>query len=51
MSEIKLNLLDSHNTIIGTVHGSTGDRLVAAFASPLKSSTDFTDYTDYKMEY
>ncbi|HEX6730814.1 MAG TPA: hypothetical protein VF074_12405, partial [Pyrinomonadaceae bacterium] len=33
MSEIKLNLLDSHNTIIGTVHGSTGDRLVAALSA------------------
>ncbi len=33
MSEIKINLLDSHTTIIGTVHGSVGDRLVAALSA------------------
>jgi hypothetical protein len=33
MSEIKLNLLDSHTLLVGTVHGSTGDRLVAALSA------------------
>ena len=33
MSEIKINLLDSHSTVIGTVHGSVGDRLVAALSA------------------
>ena len=33
MSEIKLNLLDSHTLVVGTVHGSTGDRLVAALSA------------------
>ena len=33
MSEIKLNLLDSHTTIIATVHGSVGDALVAALSA------------------
>ena len=33
MSEIKLNLLDSHTTLIATVHGSVGDALVAALSA------------------
>jgi hypothetical protein len=33
MSEIKLKLLDSHTLLVGTVHGSTGDRLVAALSA------------------
>src|SRR5262245_60200022 len=33
MSEIKINLLDSHSTLIATVHGSVGDRLVAALSA------------------
>jgi len=33
MSEIKLNLLDSHTSIIATVHGSVGDALVAALSA------------------
>lgn len=33
MSEIKLNLLDSHASIIATVHGSIGDALVAALSA------------------
>jgi len=33
MSEIKINLLDSHSTAIGTVHGSVGDLLVAALSA------------------
>ena len=33
MSEIKLNLLDSHTLLVGTVHGSVGDRLVAALSA------------------
>lgn len=33
MSEIKLNLLDSHSSIIATVHGSVGDALVAALSA------------------
>ena len=37
MSEIKLNLLDSHNSIIATVHGSVGDALVAALSAEPKT--------------
>ena len=37
MSEIKLNLLDSHNLIIATVHGSVGDALVAALSAEPKT--------------
>jgi hypothetical protein len=33
MSELKLDLLDSHTTLVGTVHGSIGDRLVAALSA------------------
>ena len=33
MSEIKLNLLDSHTLLTATVHGSVGDRLVAALSA------------------
>lgn len=33
MSEIKLNLLDSQTSIIGTIHGSVGDALVAALSA------------------
>ena len=33
MSEIKINLLDSQSIVIGTVHGSVGDRLVAALSA------------------
>ena len=33
MSELKLNLLDSRNSIIATVHGSVGDALVAALSA------------------
>ena len=33
MSEIKLNLLDSHTLVIATVHGSIGDALVAALSA------------------
>lgn len=37
MSEIKLNLLDSHKSIIATVHGSVGDALVAALSADPKT--------------
>lgn len=37
MSEIKLNLLDSHNSIIATVHGSVGDALIAALSAEPKT--------------
>ena len=37
MSEIKLNLLDSHNSVIATVHGSVGDALVAALSAEPKT--------------
>ena len=33
MSEIKLNLLDSHTLLTATVHGSVGDALVAALSA------------------
>jgi len=33
MSEIKLNLLDSHTLVTATVHGSVGDALVAALSA------------------
>ena len=33
MSEIKLNLLDSHTLLTATVHGSIGDALVAALSA------------------
>jgi len=33
MSEIKLNLLDSHTSIHATVYGSVGDALVAALSA------------------
>jgi hypothetical protein len=33
MSEIKLNLIDSQTVLSGTIHGSTGDRCVAALAA------------------
>lgn len=33
MSEIKLNLLDSHTSVTATVHGSIGDALVAALSA------------------
>ena len=33
MSEIKLNLLDSHTLLAATVLGSVGDALVAALAA------------------
>jgi hypothetical protein len=33
MSEIKLNLLDSHSLLTATVHGSVGDALVAALSA------------------
>src|SRR5690349_12173513 len=37
MSEIKLNLLDSHTSIHATVHGSVGDALVAALSAEPKT--------------
>ncbi|HXR99854.1 MAG TPA: hypothetical protein VN724_04770 [Pyrinomonadaceae bacterium] len=37
MSEIRLNLLDSHNSINATVHGSVGDALVAALSAEPKT--------------
>jgi hypothetical protein len=37
MSEIKLNLLDSHTSIRATVHGSVGDALVAALSAEPKT--------------
>lgn len=33
MSEIKLNLVDSHSTYVGTIHGSIGDCCVAALSA------------------
>jgi len=33
MSEVKLNLIDSENILTGTVHGSVGDRCVAALSA------------------
>ncbi len=33
MSEIKLNLVDSHSTYVGTIHGSIGDYCVAALSA------------------
>jgi hypothetical protein len=33
MSEIKLNLVDSHTILVGTIHGSTADRCVAALSA------------------
>lgn len=33
MSEIKLNLLDSHTLLTATVHGSVGDALIAALSA------------------
>jgi hypothetical protein len=33
MSEIKLNLLDSHTLLTATIHGSVGDALVAALSA------------------
>ena len=33
MSEVKLNLIDSQTTLVGTIHGSTGDRCVAALSA------------------
>lgn len=33
MSEIKLNLVDSQTTLVGTTHGSVGDRCVAALSA------------------
>lgn len=33
MSEIKLNLIDSQTILSGTIHGSTGDRCVAALSA------------------
>jgi len=37
VSEIKLNLLDSHTSIHATVHGSVGDALVAALSAEPKT--------------
>lgn len=37
VSEIKLNLLDFHNSAIATVHGSVGDALVAALSAEPKT--------------
>ena len=33
MSEVKLNLIDSENILTGTIHGSVGDRCVAALSA------------------
>lgn len=33
MSEVKLNLVDSQTILVGTIHGSTGDRCVAALSA------------------
>src|SRR5882724_710590 len=33
MSEIKLNLIDSQTILTGTIHGSVGDRCVAALSA------------------
>jgi hypothetical protein len=33
MSEVKLNLIDSENILTGTVHGSVGDRCIAALSA------------------
>jgi len=33
MSEVKLNLVDAANTLVGTVHGSLADRCVAALSA------------------
>jgi len=33
MSEVKLNLLDAGNTLVGTIHGSLADRCVAALSA------------------
>jgi len=33
MSEVKLNLVDASNTLVGTVHGSLADRCVAALSA------------------
>ena len=33
MSEVKLNLVDAGNTLVGTVHGSVADRCVAALSA------------------
>jgi hypothetical protein len=33
MSEVKLNLLDAGNTLVGTIHGSVADRCVAALSA------------------
>ena len=33
MSEVKLNLIDSKTILVGTIHGSIGDRCVAALSA------------------
>lgn len=33
MSEVKLNLVDAANTLVGTVHGSVADRCIAALSA------------------
>ena len=33
MSEVKLNLIDSHETLHGTIHGSVADACVAALSA------------------
>lgn len=43
MSEIKLNLLDSHTILTTTVHGSTGDRIVAALSAEPETIEELED--------
>ena len=33
MSEVKLNLIDSKTILVGTIHGSIGDRCIAALSA------------------
>jgi hypothetical protein len=40
MSEVKLNLVDARNTIVGTAHGSFADRCIAALSAEPESLSE-----------